>query len=154
LVLSGDFCQLPPVPKRDPNGEKIPPIFAFDARTWDECVGPPVMLNQVFRQKDQEFVDMLNAMRFGQADKEMTRAFVALSRKVEYTDDIEPTELFATRHEVDKANTFRLSKLQTESHTYDANDVPGVDTFGNPVSTQQMERLLKRLVVPRQIQLK
>ena len=28
-------------------------MFAFDADTWDACVGPPVMLTRVFRQKVQ-----------------------------------------------------------------------------------------------------
>jgi hypothetical protein len=39
------------------------------------------------------FVDMLNAMRFGRLDLKTTEAFKALSRKVIYTDGIEPTEL-------------------------------------------------------------
>jgi ATP-dependent DNA helicase PIF1 len=52
-VLSGDFCQLPPVPGRDKTGKQILPKFAFDAESWDACVGPPVMLTKVFRQKDQ-----------------------------------------------------------------------------------------------------
>lgn len=40
-----------------------------------------------------DFVDMLNAMRFGQIDDKAARAFAALSRRVEYADGIEPTEL-------------------------------------------------------------
>ena len=53
LVLSGDFCQLPPVPGRDARGEQIPSTFAFDAGSWDDCVGSPITLTKVFRQKDQ-----------------------------------------------------------------------------------------------------
>lgn len=53
LVLSGDFCQLPPVPDRDARGAPIPATFAFDAECWDECVGKPICLKKVFRQKDQ-----------------------------------------------------------------------------------------------------
>lgn len=61
----------------------IPPMFAFEAETWEPCVGKPVFLSKVFRQKDEgasfvsqkhspltqaraEFVEMLNQMRFGQ----------------------------------------------------------------------------------------
>ena len=40
-----------------------------------------------------EFVDMLNAMRFGNMDEETTRAFRLLSRPVTYDDGILPTEL-------------------------------------------------------------
>ena len=110
-MLSGDFCQLPPVPGRDQTGKQITPKFAFDAASWNACVGPPVTLTRVFRQKDQgltllvlvtapshvvdaAFVDMLNAMRFGKLDAKTTQAFKALSRPVVYTDGIEPTELY------------------------------------------------------------
>ena len=51
LVLSGDFFQLPPVP--DKSHERIQPVsFAFDARSWQTCIGKPTQLTQVFRQKD------------------------------------------------------------------------------------------------------
>ena len=40
-----------------------------------------------------EFVDMLNAMRFGEMNEEITRAFRLLSRPVTYDDGILPTEL-------------------------------------------------------------
>lgn len=109
-MLSGDFCQLPPVSGRDETGKQVVPKFAFDAESWDACVGPPVTLTRVFRQKDQgptscvivtalliwliaAFVDMLNDMRFGRVNAKTTEAFKALSRKVTYTDGIEPTEL-------------------------------------------------------------
>ena len=52
LILSGDFCQLPPVPERE-KGAQIPATFAFDAKSWERCVGKPVVLTKVFRQKDQ-----------------------------------------------------------------------------------------------------
>jgi hypothetical protein len=48
----GDFFQLPPVPNRI--GDKvITPTFAFDAKAWGPCIGHPVTLTRVFRQKDQ-----------------------------------------------------------------------------------------------------
>ncbi|KAF5377180.1 hypothetical protein D9615_006334 [Tricholomella constricta] len=154
LILSGDFCQLPPVPGRDKKGQQIKSIFAFDAQTWNSCVGSPVMLTRVFRQKDQAFVDMLNTMRFGQMDAKTTAAFSTLSRKVEYADGIDPTELFSTRAEVDNANAYRLRQLNTESHTYVASEYPGLDSNNECVSPINMSRLLERLIAPREIQLK
>ncbi|KAF8058242.1 DNA repair and recombination protein pif1 [Lyophyllum atratum] len=100
------------------------------------------------------FVDMLNAMRFGQMDAKAVMAFSALSRKVEYADGIEPTELFSTRQEVDNANASRLRQLNTESHTYNASEYPGVDSNGNTVNPMTMSRLLERLLVPKEIHLK
>lgn len=51
LVLSGDFFQLPPVPDQN-NGVPMPATYAFDAECWQRCVGRPVVLSRVFRQKD------------------------------------------------------------------------------------------------------
>jgi hypothetical protein len=51
LIVSGDFFQLPPVPDQN-NGIPVPATYAFDAETWQLCVGAPVVLSRVFRQKD------------------------------------------------------------------------------------------------------
>jgi hypothetical protein len=40
------------------------------------------------------FVDMLNAMRFGNLDEVVVQAFKRLDRRVLYTDGIEPTDLY------------------------------------------------------------
>ncbi|KAJ7770822.1 hypothetical protein DFH07DRAFT_256083 [Mycena maculata] len=150
-VLSGDFFQLPPVPNRD--GDKtIPPTFAFDSKTWESCMGHPVTLTRVFRQKDQAFVDILNAMRFGKIDN--LDAFKALEREVKYTDGIDPTELLSTRAEVDRVNNSRLDKLPGECQTYLAMEYRGINSKGERVSQEQMGKLLDRLVVPKLIRLK
>ncbi|TFK57660.1 hypothetical protein OE88DRAFT_159787 [Heliocybe sulcata] len=60
LVISGDFCQLPPVPGR---GKLSSTQFAFESVAWKQCIARPVVLTKVFRQQDQHFVDMLNALR-------------------------------------------------------------------------------------------
>ena len=52
LILSGDFFQLPPVPSRT-GGKQQPSIFAFEAQTWTRCIGQPVFLTHVFRQREQ-----------------------------------------------------------------------------------------------------
>ncbi|THH28278.1 hypothetical protein EUX98_g5905 [Antrodiella citrinella] len=153
LVLSGDFCQLPPVPDRA-NGTQQPPTFAFDAKSWSQCVGKPVVLTKVFRQKDQAFVDMLNGMRFGHLDQATINKFRSLSRAVTYTDGIEPTDLFPTRREVDAANSSRLNKIRESARQYNATDAPGYDAEGRPIPFPQMERLLERLVAPKSITLK
>ncbi|KAJ7462772.1 hypothetical protein B0H11DRAFT_1735006, partial [Mycena galericulata] len=98
------------------------------------------------------FVDILNAMRFGNIHN--LDAFKALARTVEYTDGIEPTELLSTRSEVETVNTSRLNKLPGNCQSYLAMQYPGVNSRGERVSIEQMERLLDRLVVPKSIQLK
>ncbi|KAG7099567.1 hypothetical protein E1B28_001399 [Marasmius oreades] len=154
LILSGDFCQLPPVPSRGQQGSSKESCFTFEARSWEECVGPPIVLQKVFRQKDQHFVDMLNSMRFGHLDSSAVSAFHALSREVVYTDGIEPSELFPTRQEVDRANSTRLNKLQSEEVIYQAQDIPGTDADGNQVPWATASSLLNRLIVPKILSVK
>lgn len=92
LVISGDFCQLPPVPDSW-NGRPVPVKFAFEADTWQRCMGRPVVLRHVFRQKDEAFVGMLNEMRMGSMSFETITAFQKLGRPIVYVDGIEPAEL-------------------------------------------------------------
>ncbi|KAI5897454.1 uncharacterized protein SCHCODRAFT_02489786, partial [Schizophyllum commune H4-8] len=53
LILSGDFCQLPPVPL---DGKAVK--FAFDAESWYPCMGPPVILTKVFCNGAWTYTDL------------------------------------------------------------------------------------------------
>ncbi|KAH7883940.1 hypothetical protein F5I97DRAFT_1620375 [Phlebopus sp. FC_14] len=97
---------------------------------------------------------MLNLMRFGDLDERAVRAFKSLSRPLHYHDGIGPTQLYPTRAEVDRANESRITALPGQGYQYKATDIPGYDSNGIPVTVQQMERLLERLVAPRTILLK
>ncbi|KAL5495571.1 hypothetical protein ACEPAI_1034 [Sanghuangporus weigelae] len=153
LVLSGDFYQLPPVPDQL-GGVMLPIKFAFEAVSWNKCVGSPIILQKVFRQEDKEFVSMLNRMRCGKIKTEDEECFLALSRPLTYDDGIEPTELFPLRDEVECANAARLRNLPGPSQTYLAFDVPGRDHRGIQVTAQQADKLLERLVAVKRITLK
>ena len=57
IVLCGDFFQLPPVDKRSK--------FCFDAQCWRTAIHKSFRLSKVYRQRDQTFIDFLNAVRLG-----------------------------------------------------------------------------------------
>nr|GAT43685.1 DNA repair and recombination protein [Mycena chlorophos] len=155
LIICGDMFQLPPVPDRDPrNNQQIPSVFAFEAQTWDMCMGPPVNLTRVFRQKEQGFVDLLNAMRFGNVDEQAVAVFQTLQREVKYEDEIQPTEILSRRDEVEWANNRRLDMLTGETRRYTAQQFAGRNSEGQQITHEQMEKLLEKLVVPKQISLK
>ncbi|KAH9004248.1 hypothetical protein EDB86DRAFT_2887630 [Lactarius hatsudake] len=103
-------------------------------------------LKHVFRQRDQAFVDILNAMRWGQMSKDSISKLHQLSREIVYGDDIEPTELYPTKNEVEDANDTRLAQIAENSVEFNAVDRPGFDERGNPVPLRKMARLLSRLV--------
>ncbi|OQR97688.1 ATP-dependent DNA helicase PIF1-like [Achlya hypogyna] len=83
LILSGDFYQLPPV-----NDDKQA-IFCFEAPSWDDGIKATFSLNQVFRQKDDTFITILNAIREGQHTQSM---LATLNQNVEVSKDLNPTQ--------------------------------------------------------------
>jgi ATP-dependent DNA helicase PIF1 len=75
FVMVGDFLQLPPVVERDHwpllhgLGYKSP--YAFSARALESLPVMTISLEQVYRQDEQEFIDMLSRVRLGQDSAEV-----------------------------------------------------------------------------------
>ncbi|KAF5384755.1 hypothetical protein D9757_006265 [Collybiopsis confluens] len=153
LVICGDFCQLPPVPGKS-HKHVQPPTFAFEANTWDRCMGKPILLTQVFRQRDRAFVDLLSAMRVGELTTEHIDILASLSRPLKLTDQTEPCSLFATKLEVQACNTNRLNVLGGPSVSYKSMDFRGVDVFGKMMELEDAKVLLDNEVVLREITIK
>ncbi|GAA6019588.1 hypothetical protein JCM10207_006936 [Rhodosporidiobolus poonsookiae] len=147
LVVTGDFFQLPPVTKG------TTPTFAFEAAAWKQCIDHTVNLTQVFRQKDTEFIDMLNEMRFGRLTQESIKKFYALSRTPSYPVGIEPTELFPMRSEVDRANENRLRALRGEEHIFLSDDGPK-DPNQDPSKPPRNKSVLDSFMAPEKLVLK
>lgn len=55
LVLTGDFCQLPPIKAK----------WAFEARCWPEFEAHTTRLDKIWRQTDGRFLDAINHIRRG-----------------------------------------------------------------------------------------
>lgn len=122
LVVTGDFFQLPPVPDKNTVAK-----FAFDAATWNTCIEHTILLTHVFRQKDPVFANMLNEMRLGRLSASSIAAFGKLQRPLNFHDDVEATELFPTRGEVDAANNARMKRLSGQPMEFKAVDSGVVD---------------------------
>ncbi|QLL33451.1 hypothetical protein HG536_0E03620 [Torulaspora globosa] len=121
LVLTGDFFQLPPVQKRDSQQGEMA-VFCFESEMWKTCIHRTILLTKVFRQQDDELVCMLNAIRFGEVTPQLTQTIRYLSRAVSYPDGIAPTELYATRREVESSNARQLASLPGEAYRFHAVD--------------------------------
>lgn len=127
VIICGDFYQLPPVSKNEmqTDGSEVrqEASFAFESKSWRELLDNCIVLKEVFRQKgDQVFIEMLNDMRHGVVSSASEDEFLRLSRPLHCPDGIVPTELFATRAEVEFANNYKLSRLEGAAHVYDAQD--------------------------------
>lgn len=144
LIITGDFFQLPPV-SQDKRDSK----FAFDAGTWTTSIEHTIGLHHVFRQKDPVFANMLNEMREGRLTPDSISRFRKLERPLPASEDnIEATELFPTRQEVDRANTLRMQQLHGTVFDFTARD------GGTITDKVQRDRLLQNLMVPEVVHLK
>lgn len=64
LLVVGDFLQLPPV-VRGSNEVK----FAFESPSWNNFAFKKIELTHNYRTDDVEFIELLNAVRFGKIDE-------------------------------------------------------------------------------------
>lgn len=149
LIVCGDFYQLPPVVKTtDPNAPPKDPFFSFESQAWKENIQLTLILVEVFRQKgDQTFVDMLNEMRTGTVSTATRNEFAKLQRPVNCPPGLSPSQLFATRYEVERSNNERLSKLPGEAQLYTAMD-------SGSLQEPQRQTILNNFLAPQKLFLK
>lgn len=62
LILTGDFCQLPPIANK---GSKAGPPWAFNADCWSKFEGNTIRLTKCWRQSDEKFLSAINLIRNG-----------------------------------------------------------------------------------------
>ncbi|TIB69249.1 hypothetical protein E3Q18_00259 [Wallemia mellicola] len=141
IVVCGDFFQLPPVSKNSS------PNFCFDAESWTRVIAHTINLRQVFRQRDETFINMLNEMRFGKLSESSIKTFRSLSRPLQFDDQIQPTELYPLRQQVDQSNTGRMNQLDGDTKTYTA-----LDSGELPID--QRDKVLSNFMAPKQLHLK
>ena len=111
--------------------------FCFESKNWKECVPHTFVLKKVFRQKDIEFVKILNDMRLGIISKDSEMVLRGLSRSIDYKDGmnynfnrylcnweigIEATCLFSLRTQVAKSNSIKLGSLPGATKIFNAID--------------------------------
>jgi len=91
---------------------------------------------------------MLNEMREGRLTEQSIAKFRSLNRELSFEDDVQATELFPTRNEVDIANNSRMRNLVGEVKIYQAKD-------GGAVTEERFrDKLLQNCMAPQEIQLK
>ncbi|KAF8647713.1 hypothetical protein AX16_006549 [Volvariella volvacea WC 439] len=142
VIVTGDFFQLPPVSKAGPVK------FAFEAETWSDTIQHTFNLTKVFRQSDQEFVDMLNEMRFGRLSQQAISKFKSLSRPLAFEDGLDATELFPRREDVDKSNSTRIARLNTQEMHFVAVDAGVIQ------DPAQREKILSNMMAPQRLSLR
>jgi ATP-dependent DNA helicase PIF1 len=103
LIVSGDFCQLPPIGTS---------YFCFEAESWKNCITNTIYLNKIFRQCDDKFQNILTKLRLGIVDKEVKDTLNGcINKKLENDFGIKPTMLFSLNKQVNELNEKELDLL-------------------------------------------
>lgn len=128
VVLVGDFFQLPPISR---GGASAP--FAFDSRVWTDLNPVICYLTEQHRQDDPSFVEILTAIRSGEADH-MTVSSI-LARDTEADEELgDVPRLFTHNVDVDRLNQERLDQLPGQPVAY------GMTGTGAPVLVESLKR--------------
>lgn len=127
VVLVGDFFQLPPVTKE---GEG-PARFAFAATVWDEMQPMVCYLDEQHRQEDQEFLEVLAALRQGEVSKQLRQRLDDRCKVAAGSSEL--TRLFSHNLDVDALNERYLNELPGDSKAYMMSSQGGKSLVGQLV---------------------
>ncbi|CAI5441752.1 unnamed protein product [Caenorhabditis angaria] len=114
LIITGDFLQLPPVTKDEPQ-------FCFESDAWNRCMRRTIVLEKVKRQNDQEFVKILHRIRVGKCDMQATEILCATSSN-NFGEGVVPTRLCTHTADANSINQHNLKKLEEEEKSFYAHD--------------------------------
>ncbi|MFA6226928.1 MAG: AAA family ATPase [Candidatus Paceibacterota bacterium] len=117
VVLCGDFFQLPPVFRL---GEKEA-HFSYRSETWKKLNLKICYLEEQHRQKDQDFLGVLNDIRSGRVGAISMKHLNDRHGKDPETK-IESTKLHTHNIDVDKINEIELGKLKGEFFVFNMED--------------------------------
>jgi len=109
VLFVGDFFQLPPVMKTNPDGSESPKRFAFAAQAWKNLDLAFCYLETQYRQREGDFGTLLQALRKGELSADHltllhTRMNVVLPHA-------HPVKLYTHNIDVDRINAQELAKL-------------------------------------------
>jgi ATP-dependent DNA helicase PIF1 len=110
IIAVGDFAQLPPV-----NPFRQTKEWAFRDEVWYESSFVPVVLREMMRTTDSEFLEVLRRIRNGIVDSSVNE-FLNARTQIKPRGDF--TRLFPHRADVEKYNLQQLEEIRDELHTF------------------------------------
>ena len=112
VIFCCDFAQLAPI-----NGN-----YAFESPLWQkELSSNTIYLNQILRQDNPEFIQMLSEIRLG-IISETSRQALNGRRNKTAEGPIQPTILYPHRKTVEETNNKKLDELKYEKRVFTAKD--------------------------------
>jgi hypothetical protein len=121
LLMIGDAQQLSPVVKENerPFMEKVyPSPYFFYSKALQKLSYVTIELQKVYRQKDAEFLELLNAVRENRVTQRVLDALN--SRLHAYDDDGQTIRLTTHNAQSDSVNMSKLEELPGKQHLFEA----------------------------------
>ncbi len=143
LLLFGDFLQLPPVNRDGQMANDYQ--FCFQSRAWQELQPKTVLLQTVFRQADNHFVQLLNNIRFGKINEDDIATLKSRINLPEENSAIKPTILASHNAQVEAVNQQHLKRITNNSETF------GAKFSGD---SNKIDFLKKNCLAPERLELK
>ena len=159
LLVSGDFLQLPPV-IRDSDKYSFmrafpdTPVqrvygFAFESESWQRFSFETYNLSEVKRTSDEEFVNILDAVRHGQKSENVMQYIHSLVRPMPL-DMQNHTLLFGKNVSVERHNAKELHELEGEAYSFETS----VEKYEKSVKEVEIERFRNDSRLPKVLELK
>ena len=107
VIFTGDFFQLPPIGENNNDTE-----FCFETEHWFDIFPTEnnIELTKIFRQNDQQYIDILYKIRRGILDEDSIECLsTCINRPVNNAHAI--TQLFPLKNKVDAINRIMFSKI-------------------------------------------
>lgn len=117
VLLFGDFLQLPPV---NLGVEGID--FCFNSKTWKELNIKPIILKEVKRQTELDYVNALNNIRVGKITPKDSKLFIDKEKEFKNLNTDGILHIFGTNLEADEYNTKCFEQIESEPYTYYSKD--------------------------------
>lgn len=124
LVMIGDLQQLPPVVREEEwrlLGEHYPSPYFFDSQLLRNTPFETIELTKVYRQKDRDFIDILNAIRENRVDRTVLgklndRYIPGFNPK----DEDRYIRLMTHNHQAQRVNEQHMDALKAKKHIFKA----------------------------------
>ena len=138
MIFIGDLYQLPPVVRsteRKIFTEHYASVYFFDAHVYSQINMTMVELEKVYRQKDKEFIRLLNAVRNNSLTAEDVHLFNRRCQPHFDPKDELVVTLTATNDQARQINAAKLASLKTKLRRY-CGEVSG-DFSGETLPTDE-----------------
>jgi ATP-dependent DNA helicase PIF1 len=131
VIFSGDFYQLPPVGSKDKDPDSC--SFCFESELWDETFDYQIILDKVFRQKDETYIDILKEVRQGKLYRNSYNLLKkCVNKPIDTTSIIKPITIMPIKRSVDSINIKSMELIDSPEFKYkyiaeymDASDISG-----------------------------